>query len=78
MLCERVEIERQFFDPEAPTHYLNVLKVTDAGYTRYKAGQTILTRPYAFYEIVYNWGGELRRVHKCHESQVCGFIHEPA
>ena len=78
MLCDRVDIERQFVIPDSKTQYLNVLKVTDPGYTVYKKDQIILTRPYAFYEIVYNWGGDLRRVHKCHDSQVCGFIQNPA
>jgi hypothetical protein len=73
ILCNRVDIESNIPLPsEQKERYIDRVIVTNPGDTSYKAGQLLFTRPYAFYEIVYNIGGTEYRVHKIHEDNVVG------
>jgi len=75
LLCERVEKQYSFEVPvENREMYLDRIKVINAGYTPYKTGQLLFTRPYSYYEIVYNFGEEEMRIHKCHESMVVAYL----
>lgn len=73
MLCNRVDIESSIYlPPEQRKQYLDRVIITNPGDTNYKAGQLLFTRPYAYYEIVYNIDGKEFRVHKIHEENVVG------
>lgn len=74
MLCDRVDkVTNIPLPPEQREKYIDRVKVVDSGWSVYKEGQLLFTRPYSFYEIVYNFGGEEKRVHKCHSEMVIGF-----
>lgn len=73
ILCDRVGVESQIPLPsEQQEKYIDRVIVTNPGDTRYKVGQLLFTRPYAYYEIVYNIDGKEFRVHKIHEEMVVG------
>lgn len=73
ILCERIEIETRIPIPiEQREKHIDRVIVTNPGNTSYKVGQMLFTRPYAFYEIVYNIEGKEFRVHKIHEEMVIG------
>lgn len=73
ILCNRVWEESAIeLPPEQKKQHLDRVMVTNPGDTHYKAGQLLFTRPYAFYEIVYNIDGREFRVHKIHEDNVVG------
>lgn len=75
ILCERVEKEyKVYIPPEQREKHLDRVVVTNPGNTPYKVGQLLFTRPYAFYEIVYNIDGKEFRVHKIHEEMVVGML----
>lgn len=48
--------------------------ITDGGDTKYRAGQLIFTRPYAPYDIVYNYGGEVKRRTKVNSEMIVGVL----
>lgn len=72
VLGERVErksllhVERSF--------YIDRILLKDKGWTSYKNGSTIICRPNAPYDIVYNWNGVERRVTKVDSDQICGIL----
>jgi hypothetical protein len=73
LLCDRVWEESAIELPtEQRKHHLDRVIVTNPGDTPYKVGQLLFTRPYAFYEIVYNINGIEYRVHKINEDNVVG------
>jgi hypothetical protein len=75
ILCDRVwEDSAIELPPEQHKQHLDRVIVTNPGDTQYKAGQLLFTRPYAFYEIVYNIDGKEFRVHKIHEDNVVGML----
>jgi hypothetical protein len=75
LLCERVDIETDFELPvEDRQQCINKVIVTDGGYTPYKKGQLLFTRPYSYYEIVYIYNGKEIRVFRCSQDNVCGFL----
>ena len=75
MLCDRMDIETTIaLPPEQREKHLDRVIITNPGNTHYKAGQLLFTRPYAFYEIVYNIDGTEFRVHKIHEDNVVGML----
>lgn len=73
MLCERVDIETTLSMPEKK-QYLDRVVVLDGGGTMYKKGQLVFTRPYSFYQIIWNWNGEEKRTHKCDSDMVVGLV----
>lgn len=75
LLCDRVDISTPLPLPvEHRKQYLDRVIVTDGYGTKYKKGQLVFTRPYSFYQIVYNWNGIEKRVHKCDTDMIVGFL----
>ncbi len=60
--------------PDLQTTYINRYKIEDAGWTTYKKGQIIFTRPNSGYEIVYTWNNIEKRIIKISEDMVCGVV----
>lgn len=54
--------------------YQNRYEIINPGWTTYKAGDIIFTRPLAGYEIVFTWNNIEKRVIKVPDSQVCGIL----
>lgn len=74
ILGERVLVKTDLeLPPEHQTKYVDRLFVTDKGWSSYRNGSTILCRPNAPYDIVYNFKGIENRVTKVPEDQVVGF-----
>lgn len=72
VLGERVLIKSKLAVKEAT--YVDRILVKDKGWTSYKEGSTIICRPNAPYDIVYNWNGFERRVTKVSEDMICGYL----
>ena len=70
---ERVK-KKSLLHVEPPEYYIDRVVLKDKGWTSYKEGSTILCRPNAPYDIVYNWQGEERRVTKVDSEQICGYF----
>jgi len=71
----RVDIKTELdLPPEYRKKYINRLEITDRGWTNYADGQLVFCRPNAPYDIIYNWGGEERRVTKLDSEQICGIF----
>lgn len=51
-----------------------IYKLVDKGWTTYKNGYIIFTRPSAGYDIVYNINGVEKRVTKVDSEQICGIV----
>lgn len=78
MVCEEIEVESTFIiPPEQKTFYKNKYRVIDSGWTDYKPGTIVFTRPYSGYEIVYTFNSVQHRVIKVHESMICGKARPP-
>jgi hypothetical protein len=73
ILGNRVDIDTFLPVPEdqRKKHHDRLI-VTDGGSTRYQRGQLVFTRPHAPYDIVYNFGGEVKRVTKLNSEMVVG------
>jgi len=75
MLCDRVDIETAIpLPPEQRKQYIDRVQVTNSGWSNYKEGQLVFTRPHSYYEIVYNYNGQEKRVHKCDSEMVLGYL----
>ncbi len=75
VLGERVVVPNDLLIPvEHQKTYIDRLLVNDGGWTKHKKGQTILHRPNAGYDIVYNFNGIEKRVTKVSEDMICGII----
>ncbi len=75
ILGERVSIKTELELPvEHQQKYIDRLLITDKGWTSFKNGTTILCRPNAPYDIVYNFNGVEKRVTKVPLDQVCGYL----
>lgn len=73
VLGERVQ-KSNTFHVEHPEFYIDRLLVKDKGWTSYKENSTIICRPNAPYDIVYNWNGVERRVTKVSNDMICGYL----
>lgn len=60
--------------PEDEKQYIDRYIVEDGGYTPYKKGQLIFTKPNSGYEIVYIYNDIEKRVIKVNSEMVLGFI----
>lgn len=60
--------------PEQRKKHTDRIIITDAGWTNYKEGDLIFTRPSAPYDIIYHWNGEQRVIIKVSDDMVCGVI----
>mgnify|MGYP000149002535 FL=1 len=77
VLGERVIIPSNFdVPPEFKKSYTDRLKITDKGWTTFKNGTTVLCRPNAPYDIVYNFNNKEIRVTKLDSEQILGYIKE--
>lgn len=75
ILGDRIPIESEFeLPPDEVRFYNDRLLVTNAGYTKWKAGQILFTRPSACYDINYHWNKERKTVTKISEDQVCAIL----
>lgn len=75
ILGERVQKKYKIpLPPEQRESYTDRIVVTNPGYTRYKKGQMLLTRPSAPYNISYIWNGEQKEVTKISEDMVCAIV----
>lgn len=73
ILGERVDIESFLpLPPEQRQKYDDRIIVTDNGKTVYEAGQMVFTTKSAPYDIVYNFGGEVKRITKVNTQFVVG------
>lgn len=69
----RVDVETFLPVPEdqRKKHHDRLI-VTDGGSTRYRPGQLVFSRPYAPYDIVYNFGWMVKRVTKLNSEMIVG------
>lgn len=75
IICVRVPIKYNIPVPiEEQKTYIDRAFVINPGQTSYDPGQLIFHRPYAGYDIVYNWKGEERRRTKVHEDMIIGYL----
>ena len=75
ILCDRPDIETTIpLPPEMRKKHIDRVIVKDGRGTKYRKGQLLFTRPHSYYEIVYMYNNVETRIHKCHESMVCGVL----
>lgn len=77
LLCSEVEIESLL--PQPPDQiqvYKNRYVVTNPGWTEYKIGDIIFTRPSSGYQIVYHWNDEQRIAVKVDATMICGVLNK--
>lgn len=75
ILGEKIDIESTILLPvEQRTQYKDRIKITQSSNPKYSKDQIIFTRPSAPYDIVYNFGGIIKRVTKVWDQMVCGFL----
>lgn len=60
--------------PDQQKTYINQYRVINPGWTKYKEGQTIFTRPHSGYEVIYTWEGTEKRIIKVDSDMVCGVV----
>lgn len=60
--------------PEERICYKDRGVILDGGWTDFQAGDLVFTRPSAIYEIVYNVGGQEKRVCKIDSKQICACV----
>jgi len=75
LLACRVEIETSFPVPAEyrECHHDRGL-ILDGGWTSFRQGDLVFTRPYSLYEIVYIWGDEERRSWKINSEMICAVV----
>lgn len=77
LLCHRVPIETPIPVPiEEQKTYTDRAIVISRNHPKYKFGQMIFHRPFAGYDIVYNWFGEEIRVTKVSDDMIIGWAEE--
>lgn len=75
IICERVIIPSLLeVAPEIQEKYIDRLIVLDGGWTSYKKGDLVFTRPYSYYQIVYAVDEVEHRIHKCDSEMIMGVI----
>jgi hypothetical protein len=75
ILGERIDIESTILLPvDQRKKYTDRIRVTQSSNPRYQEGQVVFTRPSAPYDIVYNFGGIVKRVTKVWDEMVCGVL----
>jgi len=72
VFADKVPIESTLpMPPEYRKFHLNRGVITDSGWTHFKVGALVFTRPSAPYDIVYNTDGVERRVTKINSEMIC-------
>jgi hypothetical protein len=75
VLGQRIPIPTELeLPPQHQKKYIDRIMVTDKGWSSFKNGSTIICRPNAPYDIVYNFGGYEKRVTKVSEDMICGIL----
>ena len=76
-ICGNVIVERiakkEMFSVEHKTED-KIYRLIDKGWTTYKNGSILFTRPSAGYDIVYNIDGIEKRITKVDSEQICGVV----
>lgn len=72
VIANKIEIESLLpLPPEQRTYHKNRGRVIHGGWTVFKPGQIVFTRPSAPYDIVYIFGEEEKRATKIDGSMIC-------
>lgn len=72
---QRIDIESTILLPvDQRTQYKDRIKITQSSNPNYSKDQVVFTRPSAPYDIVYNFGGIIKRVTKVWDQMVCGIL----
>ncbi len=75
VMADKVEIETVLPVPaEYRTFHKDRGLILDGGWTKFKPGDLVFTRPSAIYEICYIWGSEERRVCKINSEMICAVV----
>lgn len=75
MTCERIAVETSLpLPPDQVEYHNSQYKILDPGWTTYKKGDVVLTRPSSGYEIVYHLDNIERKVIKVDQDMVCGIV----
>jgi len=75
MICEEIPIKYYLMmPPELQQVHKNRYKVVDGGWTMYKKGDIVFTRPSSGYTIIYNVNGEERKAVKVDSEMICGVL----
>lgn len=75
VLAHKVEIESILPIPvEHKTYHKNRGKIIHGGWTKFKPGDLVFTRPSAPYDIVYIFGDIEKRVTKINGSMICAVV----
>jgi hypothetical protein len=75
LLAAKVEIETPLpLPPEQREYYKDRGVILDGGWTEFKRGDLVFTRPSSLYEIVYIWGQEERRICKINSEMICAVV----
>lgn len=75
ILGQKVDIESTILLPvDQRTQYKDRIKIVQSSNPNYSKDQIIFTRPSAPYDIVYNFGGIIKRVTKVWDQMVCGIL----
>lgn len=75
VLAAKVEIETPLpLPPEQREFYKDRGLILDGGWTEFKPGDLVFTRPSAIYEIVYNFGLTEHRICKINSEMICAVV----
>ena len=75
VLGERVEIKTTYeLPPEYRKTCIDRIIIRDKGWTTFKTGTTIICKPNAPYDIVYNYNGVENRVTKVSDDMIVGYL----
>lgn len=75
VLAEKIWIESDLpLPPEHRKHHTNRGRIIDPGWTKYKVGDLVFTRPSAPYDIAYILDGIEKRVTKINSEMVCAVV----
>jgi hypothetical protein len=78
VLAAKVETETPLpLPPEQREFYKDRGLILDGGWTGFKPGDLVFTRPSAIYEIVYIWDGIEKRVCKINSEMICAVAEKP-
>lgn len=75
VLASKVEVETPIpVPPEYRTFHTDRGLILDGGWTSFKPGDLVFTRPSAIYEICYIWGEIEKRVCKINSEMICAVV----
>jgi len=75
VLAEKVPVETAIPIPaESRTYHKDRGLILQGGWTKFRPGDMVFTRPSAIYEIVYIWGEEKKTVCKINSTMICAVV----